>query len=286
MFGSEGWRVLGASVRGANHARTSRPNQDAIAWRVPSADEPGLVVAVADGHGAPRYLRSHRGAKLAVQLAVELASEFCALHANPANLAALGDLATEQLPRTLVRKWQDAARQELLEKPFTAEEEEAWQRHLGPRKSPVDPLRAYGATILTALLAPQYAFFLQLGDGDILIVDADGDVSQPPLPADPRLVANQTTSLCSPNAWKDVRVYFQPLLGRMPALIMLATDGYKNSFADEDGFHAAAVDILAAIRKHGPDHTQNRLSHWLHGTSAAGSGDDISVALAYYAGEK
>jgi serine/threonine protein phosphatase PrpC len=237
MSGSDPWRVLGASVRGAHHARTARPNQDAIAWRGPTADEPWLVMAVADGHGAPRYLRSHRGAKLAVQFAVELASDFCALHANPGDLAALGDLAAEQLPRTLVRAWQDAVRQELQDKPFTPDEEAAWQRHTGPRSSPVDPMRAYGATVLAALLAPQYAMFLQLGDGDILIVDPGGDVSRPPLSTDPRLVANQTTSLCSPNAWKDVRIYFQPLLGRMPALIMLATDGYKNSFADEDGFH-------------------------------------------------
>jgi hypothetical protein len=226
---------LGASVRGAHHARTSRPNQDAIAWRAPTDDQPWLVMAVADGHGAPRYLRSHRGAKLAVEFAVALAADFCALHAHPANLAALGDLAAEQLPRTLVRAWQDAARQELAAKPFTPEEEEAWQRHLGPRKSPVDPLRAYGATLLAALLAPQYAVFLQLGDGDIVIVDRDGGVTRPPLPTDPRLVANQTTSLCSPNAWKDVRVYFQPLIDRVPSLVMLATDGYKNSFADETG---------------------------------------------------
>ncbi len=243
-------------------------------------------MSVADGHGAPRYLRSHRGAKLAVEFAVQLAADFCALHANPGNLAALGDLAAEQLPRTLVRSWQDAARQELADKPFTPEEQEAWERHLGPRKSPVDPLRAYGATVLAALLAPQYAVFLQLGDGDILIVDQNGGVTRPPLPADPRLVANQTTSLCSPNAWKDVRVYFQPLIDRVPALIMLATDGYKNSFADEDGFQAAATDILAALRKRGPGHTQNRLTHWLHRTSEGGSGDDISVALAYFAGEK
>jgi serine/threonine protein phosphatase PrpC len=277
---------LGASVRGAHHARTSRPNQDAIAWRAPTDDQPWLVMAVADGHGAPRYLRSHRGAKLAVEFAVALAADFCALHAHPANLAALGDLAAEQLPRTLVRAWQDAARQELAAKPFTPEEEEAWQRHLGPRKSPVDPLRAYGATLLAALLAPQYAVFLQLGDGDIVIVDRDGGVTRPPLPTDPRLVANQTTSLCSPNAWKDVRVYFQPLIDRVPSLVMLATDGYKNSFADETGLHTAASDILAALRKRGPNHTQNRLTHWLHRTSAGGSGDDISVALAYHADAK
>ncbi len=148
-------------------------------------------------------------------------------------------------------------------------------------KNDDDPLRAYGATLLAALITPRYLLLLQLGDGDIFIVDSAGRVGRPPLPNDPRLIANQTTSLCGATAWQDVRSYFQPLTARPPALVMLATDGYSNSFADENGFYSAAADLLEAIRTQGSHQTRIQLPGWLRATSKAGSGDDISVGLAY-----
>jgi hypothetical protein len=101
------------------------------------------------------------------------------------------------------------------------------------------------------------------------------------MPHDPRLIANQTTSLCGTSAWLDMRAYFQAFTARPPALVMLATDGYSNSFANEQGFTAAATDILEAIRTQGSHETRIQLPGWLRATSKAGSGDDISVALAY-----
>jgi hypothetical protein len=62
---------------------------------------------------------------------------------------------------------------------------------------------------------------------------------------------------------------------------MLATDGYSNSFANEHGFTTAATDILEAIRSQGSHQTRIQLPGWLRATSKAGSGDDITVAIAY-----
>ncbi|HXF64460.1 MAG TPA: PP2C family serine/threonine-protein phosphatase [Caldilineaceae bacterium] len=278
MSGKPRWLVTGASVRGASHSRGQRPNQDAVAWRAPRRPADPVVLAVADGHGASRYVRSHRGAKLAVQLATDMLASFAEQHAQATDLAGLAKLAGEQLPRSLVRTWQDRVREDLAARPLNAEEQARWQEQRANRS---DPLRAYGATLVTALLTRRYLLFCQLGDGDILIVDSQGGVTRPPLPFDPRLVANQTTSLCGPDAWNDMRVYFQPLTDRPPALVMLASDGYANSFADEAGFFDAATDLLRAFQANGLQHTANRLPHWLHATSAAGSGDDISVVLAF-----
>lgn len=279
MSGSVTWDVMGASVRGANHIRTKQPNQDAIHWYAPAHREDNLILAVADGHGAPRYFRSHKGAKLAVKLAVEILQDFAADGDAAVELATLPDKIDGRLPRTLVRAWQSAVRHDLVAHPFTATEQEIWDKH--QRKEDEDPVSVYGATLLAALITPQYLLLLQLGDGDILIVDSAGRVGRPPLPDDPRLIANQTTSLCRPTAWQDMRAYFQAFTARPPALVMLATDGYSNSFADEHGFSAAASDILEAIRTQGPHETRVQLPGWLRATSKAGSGDDISVGLAY-----
>ncbi len=273
------WDVMGASVRGATHIRTKQPNQDAIAWSAPAHREDCLILAVSDGHGAPRYLRSHQGSKLAVKLTLEILKEFTNDDNAIGELATLPDRVDGELPRTLVRSWQSAVRADLAAHPFTPTEQLLWsqQKH----KNGNDPLRAYGATLLAALITSRYLLLLQLGDGDILIVDSAGRVGRPPIPNDPRLIANETTSLCGETAWQDMRVYFQPLTARPPALVMLATDGYSNSFADEKGFYAAAADLLEAIHTQGSHETCIQLPGWLRATSKAGSGDDISVGLAY-----
>src|SRR5690606_8684836 len=181
------------------------------------------------------------------------------------DLAAIAHLAAEQLPRTLVRTWQDQVRSELAVRPLSAAEETRWLEDRKP-DAVRDPLRVYGSTLVAAVLTSRYLLFCHLGDGDILTVDQQGEVSRPPLPVDTRLVANQTTSLCGPDAWNDLRVYFQPLTDRPPALVMLATVGYANSFADEPGFFATASDLLRALQTRGVQHTTNRLPHWLHAT--------------------
>jgi hypothetical protein len=279
MSGSVTWDVIGASVRGATHIRTKVPNQDAIAWYAPAHREDCLILAISDGHGAPRYVRSHKGAKFAVKLAVEILQEFAAEENAVVELSTLPDHADGRLPRTLVRSWQSAVRHDLAAHPFTEEEERVLAEQA--RKSDDDAVRAYGATLLAALITPQYLLLLQLGDGDILVVDSAGRVSRPPMPEDPRLIANQTTSLCGPTAWQDMRAYFQAFTARPPALVMLATDGYSNSFANEQGFTSAATDILESIRSLGSHQTRVQLPGWLRATSKAGSGDDISVAVAY-----
>ena len=62
--------------------------------------------------------------------------------------------------------------------PFTGAEQLLWDEQRGKDD---DPMRAYGATLLAALITPNYLLLLQLGDGDILIVDSAGRVARPHL---------------------------------------------------------------------------------------------------------
>ena len=99
------------------------------------------------------------------------------------------------------------------------------------------------------------------------------------------MIANETTSLCSPDAWRHVRTYLQPVHAAEPQLVLLATDGYANSFVDQGGLLQAGGDMLTAIRDEGLAAVSRQLPAWLRATSAAGSGDDITVALAVRAGD-
>ena len=262
------WQAIGQSVRGAIHERSGRPNQDAIRWLPESGCTPLLVVAVADGHGSVRYSRSHIGAQLAVEKSAELIHEFLVTHANEDNLSLVKHLAHDWLPGTLVRNWQKAVAEHVTAHPLSQSDNS-------------DEISiAYGATIIAVGVTAKFVIYLQLGDGDILTVDENGEVSRP-LPGDDRLFANETTSLCAPEAWRDFRVNFQPLSHSRPALILLATDGYPNSFRDDSGFLKVGSDLLRMIKQDGLSSVEKNLGGWLLDSTQAGSGDDVTVGMLY-----
>jgi hypothetical protein len=137
---------------------------------------------------------------------------------------------------------------------------------------------AYGATIITVIVTATFVSYCQLGDGDILVVGESG-VVQRPMPDDDRLFANETTSLCALDPSRDFRTVFQALAGAPPALILATTDGYSNSFSDDQAFQAIGPDILEMVREDGLDALRGRLAPWLREASRVGSGDDITLGM-------
>lgn len=254
------WQVAGQSVRGAAHERSGMPNQDAIHW---IANGSLLVLAVADGHGSSRYPLSHIGASLAVETATQLVHDFLAGQADAENLSLVKRAAEEWLPRALVRAWREAVSEHIKASSLSEVELD---------------VKAYGTTIVTVAVAERFVLYLQLGDGEILTVTDQGVVSKP-LVKDDRLFANETTSLCTPDAWSDFRVSFQPITHEQPALILLATDGYPNSFRDEAGFLKVGTDILETIRAEGLERVKDNLEGWLSDSTRAGSGDDVTLGI-------
>jgi serine/threonine protein phosphatase PrpC len=275
------WRAIGQSVRGAAHLRTGLPNQDAIRWLPASGTGPPLILAVSDGHGSPRYFRSHVGSEKAVETAAWVVQDLLDGQPDPGNLSAIKRTAEDRLPQTIVRRWEQAVAEHIAQSPLTPDELGTLEQQKGvaARQAVADnPVLAYGATVLAVLVAETFILYLQLGDGDILVVAEDGQVSRP-LERDTRLFANQTTSLCTTDAWRDVQVHFQALVDPPPALILLATDGYANSFVNEAAFRQVGTDILEMIRAEGLEAVQGSLETWLTEASQAGSGDDITLGI-------
>jgi hypothetical protein len=125
-----------------------------------------------------------------------------------------------------------------------------------------------------------FSVYLQLGDGEILTVSDGGDVRRI-IPPDDRLLGNETTSLCSRTAWQDFRVVFQVQYLSAPALILLSTDGYINSFTDAGQFLEVGSDLLEMIRNAGIEAVDGELQGWLAEASHQGSGDDITLGIVY-----
>lgn len=280
------WRVMGQSVRGASHVRAGLPNQDAIRWLPESGTGPPLVLVVSDGHGSAKSFRSDVGACLVVETATQVLEEFVRSLTKFPHLSAIKRWAEENLPREIVRRWRERVANYVSENPFTSAELdqlEAKRSAETRRQVSLEPVLAYGATLLVVLTAESFILYLQLGDGDILIVSDTGEVDGPPIPGDERLFANETTSLSSRHAWRDFRAHFQVVSGTLPALILVATDGYANSFRDDASFLQVGTDILEMIRTSGPDATNEQMGAWLSEASQKGSGDDITLGILYRA---
>jgi serine/threonine protein phosphatase PrpC len=280
------WRCIGKSVRGASHLRSELPNQDAIKLCSESSIGLPVMVAVSDGHGSAKSFRSDRGSQFAVETATKVIQAFFLDNqSDRVNFSALKDVAVSLLPQRIVNEWRKAVDLDLQEQPFTDEEKQILvqkESESSLQSVTKNPYLAYGATLLGVLVTEFFIVYIQLGDGDILQVDASGHTTQP-LKRDPNLIANETTSLCMERAWHELQVhlefYPQGALKQMPVLILVATDGYSNSFANDEDFFNIGRDYLEMIRSKGSQYLEEQLVEILAETSAKGSGDDITLGM-------
>ena len=266
------WGVFGDSTRGSSHLRSGLPNQDSLGKWAGSGGSPA-VLAVSDGHGSASHFRSDIGSRMGVEAAVR------ALRETPVPVP---DGHSGVLAQTIVQAWREAVMAHLAANPFTDRE---WAK-LPPKDSAqaksavlANPPIAYGATLLAVLAAESEILYLQLGDGDILCVDQSGGTTRP-LPADSRLIANQTTSLCQSSAVEDFRAaHFRAAEGPPPALILVSSDGYSNSFQSDEDFLRVGPDYLKLLRQYGPEKVEAQLQKILPEASRKGSGDDITLGF-------
>jgi hypothetical protein len=197
------------------------------------------------------------------------------------NLSAVKRMVEEQLPQHLVRRWQQAVQAHLQMHPFREEEWSKLVEKEGPKARQLvesHAFLAYGATVLAVLVTESFVLYLQLGDGDILCVDAEGNTERP-FPRDERLIGNESFSLCTHDAWTEVRTYVVPIAERPPSLILLSTDGYANCFRSEDDFLKVGTDYLQMVREEGLQQVESRLVAWLTEASQFASGDDITLGI-------
>lgn len=276
------WGMLGETVCGASHLRNNRTNQDALKWLPAPGGSSCAVMSASDGHGSARHFRSNIGAQLAVDVASAALIEFMETHRETENLSVIKGMAEEKVAPMLHRRWKAAVNGHLAKNPFTEEELTLLQKSSADLTDKFfkDSASAYGCTLLSVLVTPTYALLLQLGDGDILTVTEQGEV-QRPLPDDARLFAEETTSFSMQEAWREFRICFQALSRRYPALFLITTDGYINSFPSDDDFCKVGCDILNMFRENGLEDIRNNLPIWLKEASHMGSGDDVTLGIVF-----
>lgn len=260
---TSGWIVVGASARGAAHARDDRPNQDAVAWHPAAGSGSRVVAAVSDGHGAAPHFRSQIGSRIAVESATKLlAWQLDDVDADEADPAIAGEMVTH---------WRTQIGAHVAANPFSDVEA------LIPRTDNYSP---YGATLIAVGATPDLIIALQIGDGDLMLGYTDGRVERPISP-DAGLVGEETYSLCLPDAVRRFRsaTIWRGADPTWPDFICLGTDGIAKSFRDDAAFTAA----IAQLRRNAIADWRGlveALPDWLSELSDRGSGDDATICIA------
>lgn len=275
------WRIIGETVPGASHLRAGIPNQDAILQLRASGRGLPLILSVSDGHGSDKCFRSDRGSRFAVKVATGLISDFLDEPTGAFDSEEPDGSRQQWLAHEFVKRWRESVEADLKRRPFSEDELKRVEQRDGERARKMveeNPLLAYGATSLTVAVNDSFILYLQLGDGEILTVSETGAIGHP-LPEDKRLFANETTSLCSRGAEQDFRFALQKLEAERPALILLSTDGYVNSFSDREGFLKVGSDLLEMLRSDGFDFINESLKGWLEEATHMGSGDDTTLGI-------
>ena len=266
MTNSSQWQIIAESVRGHSHIRKNLLNQDAIKY---SDSDKHIILAVADGHGGKMYFRSDQGSQYAVMAAVNVLSKL------------LGISPLDTIPKEIVEYWTDLVNYHKSIFNFTDDE----LAKLDPKDTTLltdNPKMAYGSTLLAVAVTDKEIIYLQLGDGDILTVSPQGEPRRL-IPQNENMLGDETNSLCLPSSWEDFQIFIQPITEK-PALIILSTDGYANSFASEKDFLQVGRDYLEFIKESGIEEVRLNIASWLDETGRLGSGDDITVGLIYNLG--
>lgn len=131
-----------------------------------------------------------------------------------------------------------------------------------------NPRQLYGATLLAMAQYKEHIFVLQVGDGDITVIDEDDNVDYPIKKAE-HMLANETDSLCQ----KDVINRFNLLYFRRKIKIaLLNTDGISNALENEQALSVVAQGIYQNINEE-PDTFRSTVKPFLRMFSKASQDD-------------
>ncbi len=268
------WDVLGNSVRGASHKRSGIECQDS--YKKIQCDDGTLIMAIADGHGSKNCPYSKTGSSIAVNVFCKVMSEYLSNYNG-----SYGQLITylNREGDTKIAKEIDLEWKKRIEKVHRRKKREIPTDNSGHINSGA-VYSLYGTTLLGLVLAKEFIFAYQLGDGDIISV---GQNSIESVVLGDRILGVETHSLCKDNSWEKAITTIRRIGSddNYPRMLMLSTDGFANSYKDETEFFKTCREYYETINQYGIKAVGENLKSWLSETSEMGCGDDITLLIAY-----
>lgn len=186
--------VLEACVKGYSHIQSGKECQDSC--KSEKLQDGTLLLSVADGHGSKSSPHSKDGSDIAVNVFCQTLSDLYLQNCGKRDelIRFLNQEGNLRLAQALERKWKDRVYRthvDMLHREVPTYDD--------GRENLSALYRMYGTTLLGMVIAPDFFFVFQLGDGDIVYVDDRG--VQNLVEAD-KLLGVESDSLCSQDAWK------------------------------------------------------------------------------------
>ncbi len=282
--------VFGTSVRGASHIRSDVECQDSHK-RLYCSDG-SIILAVADGHGSKNCPYSKTGSSIAVKVFCKTMSKYVKRFSDSSKqpLTDEGEIKID-IATYLNREGETKVAQEIDSewKRLIAEEHKKNNRDFpqivsgdkcGERDMP-KVYEQYGTTLLGLVLANDFQFAFQLGDGDIIFTTKNH--VEPVINGD-KILGVETHSLSKNDAWKKAITVVRRMNPEedVPSMFLMSSDGFSNSFKNENEFKKTCSEYFDMINQYGVKTVKENLKSWLEETSAMGCGDDITVLIKYY----
>lgn len=272
------YAVFGESIQGASHKRVNRECQDS--HKILKYDDGTVIMAIADGHGSVTCPYSKSGSSIAVNVFCKIMDDFHSSYAahQEALLTYLNREGDTKVAQAIDAEW----KRRVL-KVHTNQKRNVPLTDLGEKNRP-EIYKQYGSTLVGLMITPVFVFSFQIGDGDIGYINRNG-LSL--LIENEKILGVETQSLSSIDSWKKAvsSVWRRDIGNGLPYMLMLSTDGLSNSYKDTAEFQKTCIDYFCMIEQYGARKVAANLKRWLSETSAMGCGDDITVLIAYFAGD-
>jgi len=272
-------RHFHCSCQGAGHIATDKECQDySCSCYDPTTQ--ATIAIVSDGHGGDAYFRSAQGARFACEVTQHAILEFVA----DADAALWKDLPLiQEGTQNTIEK--ESVIGEMMRHLFAAIYVQ-WRQRIeedvlcNPLPTPTDKaVKVYGCTLIAYVCTPAYWFAFQIGDGKCVMIDNQGECTQP-IPWDEKCFLNQTTSLCDDEPIGEFR-FCTAGDGSFPVAVFLGSDGIDDTFGDGDKLHNYYSTLLQHVMGDGEEVVLKELPESLSAYSQRGSQDDMSVACVY-----
>ena len=267
--------VFGESVQSASHKRVEMECQDS--YKRVEFDDGTVIMAVADGHGSKSCPYSKTGSKIAVNVFCKVMTDFYNNYANNLDMLMtyLNREGDTKVAQAVDDEWKkrilDAHQKHKREVPKTDDGE----------KNKVEIYKQYGTTLVGLLITSTFLFGFQIGDGDMIYV-TDTGVEQ--ILVSDKILGTETHSLSKVEAWNKAItvVRRKDNSEKLPALYMLMTDGFANSYKNEEEFRKTCADYFSMTKEYGIKTISANLKEWLIETTEQGCGDDITLLMCYF----
>lgn len=267
--------IFGTSVQGASHIRSEIECQDSCKTII--CDDGTIIMAVADGHGSKNCPYSKTGASIAVNVFCKIMSEYVTHFAGTSGtlLTYLNREGDTKVAQAIDAEWKRRVYINHRDNKREVSLDENGKKIMSQVYS------QYGTTLLGLMLTDEFIFAFQIGDGDIVFISDDG--FEPVIKGD-KILGVETHSLSKTDAWKKAITVVRrvDICKKLPFMFLMSTDGFANSYKNDNEFIKTCNAYFDTVRQHGIKAVKENLKSWLSETSAMGSGDDITVMMAYY----